>query len=59
MAGVPARIIRYRFDDEIIERLLEIEWWNWDEHAIKNKIELWKYSVTLEVLSRLNAEGSS
>ena len=59
MAGVPARIIRYRFDDEIIERLLEIEWRNWDEHVIKNKIELWKHPVTLEVLNRLNTEGSS
>jgi len=29
VAGNPARIIRMRFDEETIERLLQIEWWNW------------------------------
>ena len=27
VAGNPSRIIRYRFDGEIIERLLQSEWW--------------------------------
>ncbi|MEO1008331.1 MAG: CatB-related O-acetyltransferase [Planctomycetota bacterium] len=26
--GVPARVIRLRFDERTIERLLELEWWN-------------------------------
>jgi acetyltransferase-like isoleucine patch superfamily enzyme len=33
---VPARVIRYRFKDEIIEKLLKIEWWNKDSEWIKN-----------------------
>lgn len=28
VAGVPARVIRYRFDNETIEQLLKDEWWN-------------------------------
>lgn len=28
VAGVPAKIIRYRFKDDEIKRLLEIKWWN-------------------------------
>lgn len=28
VAGVPARIIRYRFDEDIIEDLLRIAWWS-------------------------------
>ena len=28
VGGVPAHIIRYRFDGDIIRRLLEIQWWN-------------------------------
>ena len=35
MAGCPAKIIRYRFDHNIIDRLLEIEWWKWDLEKIK------------------------
>ena len=27
--GNPARVIRYRFSEETIERLQKIQWWNW------------------------------
>lgn len=29
VGGVPARFIRKRFDNVVIDRLLELEWWNW------------------------------
>ena len=30
VGGNPARIIKYRFPEDIIESLLRIKWWNWD-----------------------------
>ena len=30
VGGNPAKIIKYRFDEKIIEALLRIKWWNWD-----------------------------
>jgi acetyltransferase-like isoleucine patch superfamily enzyme len=36
--GYPARIIRVRFDPEIIEKLLKIKWWDWDDDKVKNNI---------------------
>ena len=37
--GNPAKIIRYRFDEEIIRLLLKIKWWDWSEKEIReNKI---------------------
>jgi virginiamycin A acetyltransferase len=33
-AGNPAKIIRKRFDDEIIDKLLAIQWWDWDMEKI-------------------------
>ena len=30
VGGNPARVIKYRFDEKIIESLLKIKWWNWD-----------------------------
>lgn len=33
-AGNPARFIRKRFDDETIEKLLESQWWNWDDEKL-------------------------
>jgi acetyltransferase-like isoleucine patch superfamily enzyme len=35
MAGVPARCIRKRFDDETIEKLLALRWWDWPEEEIR------------------------
>jgi len=35
VGGVPAKIIRYRFSPEEIEKLLKIKWWNKDEAWLK------------------------
>lgn len=34
VAGVPAKIIRYRFDEETIKKLLETKWWLIEETEI-------------------------
>jgi len=34
VAGVPARVIRYRFPADIIVRLLQIRWWDWEESRL-------------------------
>jgi acetyltransferase-like isoleucine patch superfamily enzyme len=34
-AGNPARVVKYRFDPEIIQKLLKIQWWNWSDEEIK------------------------
>ena len=34
VAGNPAKQIRKRFSDEIINKLLELKWWNMDESRI-------------------------
>jgi acetyltransferase-like isoleucine patch superfamily enzyme len=38
VAGNPAKIIRYRFSKNQIDKLLEIAWWNWGEDKIKANI---------------------
>jgi virginiamycin A acetyltransferase len=38
-AGVPARLIKYRFNENIIGQFLELKWWDWSEERIKrNKV---------------------
>ena len=34
VGGVPARVIRKRFPDEIIERLLRLQWWEYDPNVL-------------------------
>lgn len=36
VGGNPATIIRYRFSEEQIKKLLEIKWWNWDDSKINS-----------------------
>lgn len=37
--GVPARVIRKRFDEETIARLLAIAWWNWDRDKLEKHFQ--------------------
>ncbi len=34
VGGVPAKVIRYRFSDELIARLLKVQWWRWSPDAL-------------------------
>lgn len=36
VGGVPARVLKYRFDEKTIEKLLELKWWNYDLKDIKH-----------------------
>lgn len=40
VAGVPAKIIKYRFEDNVIQRLLDIQWWNKPLKWIENNCDL-------------------
>jgi len=40
--GNPARVIKYRFDQQIIQSLQQIAWWNWDYEQIKLAIDDFK-----------------
>ena len=37
--GVPAKLIRKRFSDDVISELLKIQWWNWSENRIRKNME--------------------
>ncbi len=39
VGGVPAKEIRKRFSTDIIARLQELQWWNWDADIICNSIK--------------------
>lgn len=38
VAGNPARLLRKRFPEAIIERLLRVTWWNWPEAELRAEI---------------------
>ena len=38
--GNPIRVIKYRFNESDIEKLMKSEWWNLDEQKIENVVDL-------------------
>ena len=40
VAGNPAKVVKMRFDDNIIKRLLRIAWWNWNIDKINKHLNL-------------------
>lgn len=55
VAGVPAKIIKYRFDDKKIQLLQDIKWWDWNPETIYKNLELLK--VFDESLRAIALEG--
>lgn len=44
--GNPAKIVRYRFNAEVIQQINELDWWNWTIEKIKNNRGLFSEVIT-------------
>jgi len=40
VGGIPAIPIRYRFPDNVIKRFLVLQWWDWPDEKVKERIPL-------------------
>jgi virginiamycin A acetyltransferase len=45
-AGNPARVIKKRFDETIIQQLIQVQWWDWTEDKIKRNQEFFSTDFT-------------
>ena len=46
VVGNPAKIVKYRFSESQIEKLLKIAWWDWTEDRIKTEaMDLWSERI--------------
>lgn len=53
VGGVPAKVIRYRFSEEIRKRLLEIKWWELSDEEITNVLPVFHTNdITMETLNK-------
>lgn len=57
--GNPARVLRKRFSDTVITRLMNLKWWDLDEGIIKDNINLFTLDVSERTLSILESIKSS
>lgn len=54
VAGSPAKVIRYRFEKEVINRLEKLEWWDWSTEKIEKNKFLFKEEVSIDSLYKIN-----
>ena len=51
--NIPVSFIRYRFSQEIIEKLQELKWWDLPEEKLKEHIALFQQeNITVEELEK-------
>ena len=53
VGGVPARVIKYRFAEDVIEKLEASKWWTLDDETLKNNIELFQKPLEENNLEKL------
>lgn len=53
VAGVPAKVMKYRFDEDTVKRLLEIKWWDFPDEVIRENMHLFNAKMNNEVLTGL------
>lgn len=53
VGGVPARVLRKRFEDDVVERLLRVRWWDWQEVAVQGA-HLWFLRPVAEFLDHFD-----
>lgn len=54
VGGVPAKIIRYRFEESQIVKLLNLKWWNLPDNILKSNLQLFQVSADDQVLEQLS-----
>lgn len=47
VTGTPAKVIGYRFSEDIIEKLLDLKWWNWNDEKIQRNKDLFKSELDI------------
>ena len=52
VGGTPAKTIKTRFPKEVIQALMELSWWDWDDEKIRANQELFEGEMTLEKLEK-------
>lgn len=40
VGGNPAKVIKYRFSDDVVQKLLQIQWWNWEDAKINAHVPM-------------------
>lgn len=51
--GSPAKVIKYRFEDDVISLLEKLQWWYWNDDTLRRNQFLFENELTLETLKKI------
>jgi len=51
--GSPAKVVKFRFDDVIIRKLLSLQWWDWSDEKIKANRVIFDEPLKEETFDRI------
>ena len=52
VVGVPAKILRFRFEDSMQQKLLDLAWWNWDHARLEAALPDFRIMNTEEFVEK-------
>ncbi len=53
VVGVPAKIVKYRFEQDTINALNHLKWWDWEEDKLKEALALFRQKLTSDIIREL------
>ena len=56
--GSPARVVKLRFDEKLVERFLALQWWRYDLAPFKTAVDFSRVEATLDFFEARRAEGA-
>lgn len=60
VVGNPAKVLKYRFDEETIRKLKEIKWWDWDLEFIRENTDAFKdVDAVIALADKMKKRGSA
>lgn len=57
VAGVPARVLRYRYEERLIERMRAIQWWNYDLSPVAGELDFPQAERSLDLIDGFISSG--
>ncbi len=55
VGGVPAKLIKYRFTEDVIQKLLEIKWWDLADKELKENLSIFQRDeIDIEAIERIS-----
>lgn len=56
--GSPARVVKLRFDEKLVERFLKLQWWRYDLAPYKTMVDFSQVEATLDFFEARVADGT-